>query len=107
MVLVNKKVAMDYLMGNELIFQRVKDSFLNSYQQFLSDYESLNATKDKNAAFNYIHSLKAISLNLGAETLYQAASVAVDSLKKELWIQEHIDSFFKTLEMTYNELKTL
>ena len=107
MVLVNKKVAMDYLMGNELIFQRVKDSFLNSYQQFLSDYESLTATKDKNAAFNYIHSLKGISLNLGAEALYQAASVAVDSLKKELWIQEHIDSFFKTLEMTYNELKTL
>lgn len=107
MCLIDKKVAMNYLMGNEVIFTKIKDSFLDSYHNFQDDQASFNASKNVKQAHFYIHSLKGISLNLGALKLYDDSNLVLEELKKGLWNQDLVDRFFQTLDKTYQELKEL
>lgn len=107
MELINKDIAMEYLMGNEIIYNKIKDSFLASYQNYKNIYQEFKEREKIEEAYNYIHSIKGISLNLGAEVLYRYASKALEILKKEQWRNDVIDQFFIALELTYNELKFL
>lgn len=107
MNLVNKNMAMEYLMGNEIIYDKIKKSFLNSYQNHKDKYQEFKENENIKEAYSYIHSIKGISLNLGAEILYKYANKALEVLKKEQWRNDVIDQFFIALELTYDELNFL
>lgn len=104
---VSKETALKYLSGNEMLFQRVKDSFLNSYMNFDADLTSLILLQDRKQLEIYIHSLKGISLNLGAECLYEQAIIALDVIRKGLWAPSIFEEFRIVLDKTYQELKSL
>ena len=63
MNLVNKNMAMEYLMGNEIIYDKIKKSFLNSYQNHKDKYQEFKENENIKEAYSYIHSIKGISLN--------------------------------------------
>lgn len=107
MSFIDKTVAMNYLMGNEAIFNKVKESFLKSNSNFQQKRDEFNASKNISDIHFYIHSIKGISLNIGAVQLFEVANRALEDIKKELWNQALIDCFFQTLNGTYEELKTL
>lgn len=104
---INKDVALKYLMGNERIFDKVKDSFLASYVNCDFDMNQLIQNHQPDELEIYIHSLKGIALNLGAEKLFNSAILALDSIKKGLWEESLFTDFHMVLIKTYNELKSL
>jgi hypothetical protein len=107
MNVVDKKVAMNYLMGNEKIFKLLKSSFINSNIDYETKYIDFNSNKNINDVYSYIHSIKGITLNLGAVLLYDSSCLVLEELKKELWNQSLIDQFFKALKQTIIELQAL
>ena len=104
---VSKELALKYLLGNELIFNKVKDSFLESYQDCDKKIEELISKHDFKDYELYVHSLKGISLNLGAEKLYNSAVANLDSIRKGLWNDALIADFHKVLISTYQDLQSL
>lgn len=104
---IDKSIAMKYLMGNEKIFVKIKDSFLASNSNFMDRYFQLLESKNVDEAYLYVHSIKGISLNLGAYVLYDACENFLKELKKELWRKDLLDDFFQVLSFTYKELKLL
>lgn len=91
----NYDLAMRYLASNEVILKKVVSRFLDDYKNFLNEIEENTYEK--------IHSLKGITLNLGAEKLYLCSQNVLDSIKKG----EDFDlqPFKYCFNMTYNELK--
>ena len=104
---IDKNLAMEYLMGNTTIFNKIKNSFLESYKNYEEDYMKLVEAYDFSGLEIYIHSLKGISLNLGARVLYDRAIEALDPIRKKLWNAEVINSFIIALRGTYQELNSL
>ncbi len=104
---VSKELALKYLMGNELIFNKVKDSFLESYHDCGNKVEKLISQHDFKNYELYVHSLKGISLNLGAEKLYNSAVANLESIRKGLWNEALIADFYKVLINTYRDLQSL
>lgn len=88
-------LAMRYLANNQAIFKKVVIKFLDNYKNFLNEIEE--NTYDK------IHSLKGITLNLGAENLYYCSQQVLDSIKKGE--DFNLQAFKYCFNMTYNELK--
>ncbi len=104
---ISMDVAMKYLMNNKGIFYKVRDSFLDSYKTFEEDYKELMEEQDLKGLELYIHSIKGISLNLGAEMLFESSVQALGSIRKELWNLEDITNFLTVLRCSYQELQSL
>lgn len=104
---ISKEIAMSYLMGNEMIFSKIKASFLNSYINHENDFPALMERKNLKDLELYIHSIKGISLNLGAKVLYDTAVEALVHIRKELYDEKTLNSFFIALKGTYIELSQL
>ncbi len=104
---IDMDLAMHYLMGNATIFQQLKNNFLENHRDYALDFQRFNQTKDIPAATLYIHSLKGISLNLGAKQMYDDAVRVLEKLKKETWDQTLIDRFYTTLDESIRELKKI
>jgi len=104
---INVKLALEYLSGNEVIFKKLKNTFLANHCNYMEVYNRLIESCDINEAFSYVHSIKGIALNLGAEKLNDICDVVLKELKKESWRKDLIDEFFKTLRYSFFELTFL
>lgn len=104
---VSMDLAMNYLMNQRTIFDKVKDSFLDSYQDYQKKFWSMVDQKDYQNLEIYIHAIKGISLNLGAQMLYDSAVLALVFIKNQEWDERSIQAFYEVLDHTYQELKSL
>lgn len=104
---ISMEIAMRYLMGNTHIFSKIRNSFLDSYKNFEKDYLILVKNKESKNLECYIHSLKGISLNLGAYKIYDESNKVLDLLRKGVWDEDEIFMFLFTLKNTYLELEGL
>lgn len=107
MEFVSMDLAMQYMMNYQSIFDKVKDSFLESYQNYESDYHNFLEEKDYQKVAYYIQSIKGISLNLGAQLLYDASLLAIVSIENKIFDKKSLNTFFDVLSNTYKELKSL
>lgn len=107
MAYISKELAMQYLMGNMMIFYKVRDSFLLSYEDYEVKFNQLLQNKDFKGLEMYIHSIKGISLNLGAQMLYDSSVDALVGIRKELWEEDVLNHFLTVLDNSYKELQTL
>ena len=101
---ISYELSMNYLMNNKNIFIKIKNSFLESYKTYKQDFKKLLKNKDFNELERYIHSIKGISLNLGAKILYDTCVNALDKIRKELWDNQTLNEFYIALRKTYKEL---
>ena len=104
---VSYELAMNYLMNNKNIFIKIKNSFLASYKNHKQDFKSLLKEKNFGEMERYIHSIKGISLNLGAKILYDSCVLSLEKIRKELWDQKSLKDFYIALRKTYCELDSL
>ena len=86
---ISYELSMNYLMNNKNIFIKIKNSFLESYKTYKQDFKKLLKNKDFNELERYIHSIKGISLNLGAKILYDTCVSALEKIRKELYENEN------------------
>ncbi len=103
---VDKNLALGYLANSEVIFNKIKDSFLNSYQSWYYDISNLESDKDCEGLYRYIHSIKGISLNIGSQLLYDDSCKALKDIKDHNK-SNSLDAFKQTLSHVYDELKLL
>ncbi len=101
---VDKSIALKYLANNEMVFHKVKESFLNTYKNGVEELTRLYNEKNKEDLYRYIHSLKGISLNIGSMVLYEDACYILDKLKKEGNDLPSLEQFIYTLRNVYDEL---
>ena len=101
---ISYELSMNYLMNNKNIFIKIKNSFLESYRSYKLDYKKLLKNKDFIGLEKYIHSIKGISLNLGAKPLYDACVNALQNIRKELWDNQTLKDFYIALRKSYKEL---
>lgn len=101
---ISYELSMNYLMNNKNIFIKIKNSFLESYKTYKQDFKKLLKNKDFNELERYIHSIKGISLNLGAKILYDTCVNALQNIRKELWDNQTLKDFYIALRKTYKEL---
>lgn len=94
-------------MNHRNIFDKVKDSFLESYRNYEKDYVQFTENKDLRGLENYIHSIKGISLNIGAQILYDSAVLALIPIRNNEWDSKSLNAFFEVLGGTYKELESL
>ncbi|MDE7100756.1 MAG: hypothetical protein K2O05_02775 [Anaeroplasmataceae bacterium] len=107
MEFVSMDLAMQYMMNYRSVFDKVKDSFLESYQNYEKDYQNFLEEKDYQKLDYYIQSIKGISLNLGAKLLYDASLLAIVSIENKAYDEKSLNIFFDVLGKTYKELKSL
>ena len=55
----------------------------------------------------YVHTIKGVSLNLGAKPLYDSCVDALDKLRKNEWDADVLKKFYKIFKETYKELDRL
>ena len=101
---ISYELSMNYLMNNKNIFIKIKNSFLESYKTYKQDFKKLLKNKDFAELERYIHSIKGISLNLGAKILYDTCVNALQYIRKELWDNQTLKDFYIALRKTYKEL---
>ncbi len=104
---VDKNTALKYLANSEKIFNRVKDSFLNTYKTGVEDITSLYSNKQFEDLYRYIHSIKGISLNVGSMILFEDSCTILDKIKKEEVTLPQLEQFIHTLRSVYFELQQL
>jgi len=104
---VDKKVALQYLANSEKLFDKVKNSFLNSYKNAVADINELSSSNNREELYRYIHSIKGISLNLGSMILYEDSCDILEKLKKEESNLPSLEQFVHTLRSVYQELERL
>ncbi len=104
---VDKSIAMKYLANSEKIFNKVKESFLNTYKNGVEEINTLYQENDVDALYRYIHSLKGISLNVGSMILYEDACSILEKIKKKEDNLPSLDQFIYTFRNVYLELSRL
>jgi hypothetical protein len=104
---VDKTLALSYLAGSEIIFNKLKTSFLESYKNFNQDILLFYNSKNFNDLYRYIHNIKGISLNLGSKPLYDNSILVLEEFKKDVYNLSSINKLLDTLVNVYNELKSL
>lgn len=104
---VDKSIAMKYLANSEKIFNKVKESFLNTYKNGVEEINTLYQENNTDALYRYIHSLKGISLNVGSMILYEDACSILEKIKKEEDNLPSLDQFIYTFRNVYLELSRL
>ncbi len=100
-------LAMDYLMNQKTIFTAVKNSFLKSYEDYQVAYWAMVEQKNQKQLERYIHSIKGISLNLGAQMLYDSAVLVLVFIRNNEWDAVSLQTFYDVLDHTYQELSSL
>lgn len=101
---IDYSLAMEYLGNNERLFKLVSDSFLKSYVNFASLISNLFANKEHDKAYHEIHNLKGITLNLGAEKLYNVTQKLLDSIKENNVSSDVVKEYLDVFNDTYLEL---
>lgn len=103
---VDKEIALKYLANSEKLFNKVKDSFLNSYKNAVEDINYLCNTNNIDELYRYIHSIKGISLNIGSMVLYEDSEAVLEKIKKEAKLPS-LEQFIYTLRNVCYELSKL
>lgn len=104
---VDKNVALKYLAGNENIFNKVKNSFIASYKNALSEINKMCEDHDLEELYRYVHSIKGISLNIGSMILYDDCVDVLEKMKKEGNKIPSLEQFINTLQNVCLELEQL
>lgn len=92
--------AMEYVGGYEKIFLKLRKSFLRKYKHFDVKIRK-EYCKDKQEVYRLIHSLKGITLNLGAGPLYEACVKALAAINND---EKALDCFILVFNETYKEI---
>lgn len=87
---------MQYLANNRGILLKITNTFLINYANFANDVDT--------DTYDQIHSLKGITLNLGAKALYYECQEILQAIKKGE--PYNIDSFKYCFRKTYEALET-
>ena len=89
-------LAMQYLANNDGILRKIVNRFLLDYKDFINELDEDIYAK--------IHSLKGITLNLGAKALYYECQTVLEAIKKEE--KYTLSSFIDCFDKTYDALNT-
>lgn len=92
---IDVELGLKYVGDCKSIYERLIDSFLNDYKNFFETLKEKYKNKEFENVKKMIHSLKGITLNLGAKRLYEA------SLKYEVdsnFFDEYIDVFLNSYQ---------
>ncbi len=95
--------ALEYVGGYWHIFKGLQKKFISEYKNY--DRELAKAMKKGkvNEAHRMIHSLKGISMNLGAIELYRVSSKAEENLYHK--IENPLGEYLSVFNRTYEEIK--
>ena len=104
---VNKTLALSYLAGSEIIFNKLKTNFLNSYINFKDDILTFYNLNNYQELYRYIHNIKGISLNLSSKQLYEDSIIVLEEFKKDVYNLSNIEKLLNTLTNVYSELEKL
>lgn len=104
---VDKKIALQYLANSEKLFDKIKNSFLESYKNAEQDIKKLIDDNNVEELHRYIHSIKGISLNIGSMPLFDDSQAVVEKLKKEEINLPLIENFVETLKLVILDLSQL
>lgn len=104
---VDKDIALKYLANSEIIFNKIKASFLSSYKNAAQEIHQMISSANMDDLYRYIHSIKGISLNLGSTVLFEDCHAILDKIKREEDILPDIDRFIFTLRNVISELESL
>lgn len=101
---VNKEVAFRYLTGIEHLFDTLAKSFLDSYKDFENKVSNSYEIENFEELYNYVHSLKGITLNLGMEELYSSCVDVLSDIRFQRLSQNQIKKLLDVFGNTYTEL---
>ncbi|MGM9970334.1 MAG: Hpt domain-containing protein [Anaeroplasma sp.] len=104
---VDKKVALRYLANSELLFDKIRKSFLNNHKNTPMEIKQYINDNDISSLYNCIHSIKGVSLNVGSIPLYDDSEAVLEVLKKGELNISLINIFIDTFNNVYSELLKL
>ena len=107
MAYVDKNVALKYLANSESLFDRIRKGFLANNKDGIEKINQYVEDENIQDLYNYIHSIKGISLNLGSNTLYEDSQAVLEKLKKEEINLPLIEMFIDTFKCVYDELSRM
>ncbi len=106
MAYTNKKLALEYLAGNQMIYEIIINSFLKNYQNYSTIINQFIKDKDIMNLYNEVHSLKGVTLNFGAEMLYIQSITFLEELRNDIINEETVNKYLNVFNMTYKELSS-
>lgn len=81
---INKKKALERLMGNEVVFEKVVELFIDQYENGWMQINNLLENNDREGLKKYIHTLKGAAGNISADKLHVLAERADKKLKENI-----------------------
>jgi len=95
--IIDKEYGLLHLGGNEKLFEKITNSFYNSYQDI--EFEEL----DKEEFQRTIHTLKGLSANIGALTLHETVKKQEQNKNLMPKLKEELSKVLKELESYKNK----
>jgi HPt (histidine-containing phosphotransfer) domain-containing protein len=80
--ILNVKEAMARLGNNEDLYKKLLGLFLTQYKDFEKTLTDMVATGNQEELLRYVHTVKGVAGNLGADLLFSAADELNQSLKQ-------------------------
>lgn len=71
--MINKEIALSYLMNNQTIYYNILNDFYNKYIVIINELDELY-NKDKNTFYKICHDIKGLSMYVGACNLFEISS---------------------------------
>lgn len=105
---VDVSLALDMMGGNELIYQKVIDSFISNQCNLVEDINE-NLETDKSEARRLVHSCKGIAINIGSPKLYDVATALEEAIldDMEALIEFYCNKFEDIFNKVIVELKMI
>lgn len=107
MAYIDKKVALQYLANSETLFDKLKKRFLENHKDGAEKVSKYVIDNDLDGLYNYIHSIKGVSLNIGSIPLYDDSEALLAKLKMGVVNIQLIDMFVNTLTNVLDELSKI
>lgn len=101
---IDKEVAMQYLGGLEKVYIQLSQSFLESYAEFNEMVEDIYYQGQMENLHLIVHTLKGITLNLGATLMYDECVSFLKHLVADTITKEDIDNLIDVFSKTYNAI---
>lgn len=105
---VDVNLALDMMGGNEQIFLKVIDSFLESQSNLIVNISN-SLHNDMNEARRLVHSCKGISQNIGSLKLYDVASAFETAIlgNEKALVEHYFSEFEAVFHQVFHELKKI
>ena len=104
MELVDLNISKEYLGDSNELFELVRNSFLETYKNYIEELEKLHTAKE---LYSPIHSLKGITLNLGFKKLYDSSNQVLVKLREDIVDYDLLSQYKDIFRKSYDEMKEL